>query len=821
MKRRHKPATGRTRSSVLALLALGAICMSVGPGRAQSLPSYYERSGFLAAPPAAVGDGLLGFANPANLALLAQPELRFYWSTEGDEVFSIGDWGAFTGSRHLGFAVQRQLVADVGVTDFKLSTAGGTRALAWGVGYGWSSGKRDAVGRAKLISVGAISRPSRYWSLGVTGNFTLEDSESEGIVELGWRPLGTPQLTFFADAAARDGVRLVDSPWSIGAAAEVAPGVRLVGRYFESEAFTLGLSLNLGSSGSGAGGQSHFDSDAKHAFTSHYVRVGGQKPSFANRFGSGTRYVPFSLKGRTDYLKFKHLDSGTNRLLDLLRNIQAATNDHRVAALAVNLSGMRIRSEHGWEVREALGKAKAAGKKVVVFIDRPGMTGYHLASVADKIVMDPEGSMMLSGYATSRTYFKGMLEKLGLGFDEWRFFKYKSANETFSRDSMSEADREQRQTYVEDLYESTRADVCTGRGLTTEQFDALIDTTTFFMAEDALSTGLVDTLGRWSDRDAVLRDLNGQTKGAIGQASLLANSVASPAWGSLPKIAVVYALGVCAMDEGINARHLEQVVNGLTNSKAVKAVVLRVDSPGGDGLASDVVAQALRKCSAQKPVIISQGQVAASGGYWLSAYGDKILAGPGTVTGSIGVIFGWVYDKGFGEKFGLSSDLVQRGKHADLGQGIRIPFTPLTVPARNLTPDERKKAERIIRRAYDHFVKIVAEGRGISDERVREIGEGRVYSGVKGKELGLVDEIGGLLAALSLAKAEAGLAPDAEVKIIEIPDTKGFFNLQQVSPVSVQVADEPVVKFIKLVTEKRGAPLPVLIPGTYPEFEQN
>ena len=144
-----------------------------------------------------------------------------------------------------------------------------------------------------------------------------------------------------------------------------------------------------------------------------------------------------------DHLRYQYLDAGTLRLMDILKDIRAAVEDPRVSALAVNLSGLRIRAEHAWEIREELKRARAAGKQVLIFIDRVQMTGYHLASVADRVALDPQGSIMLQGYALNRTYFKGTLEKLGLGFQELRFFKYKSFAEALSRESMSEAEREQ------------------------------------------------------------------------------------------------------------------------------------------------------------------------------------------------------------------------------------------------------------------------------------------------------------------------------------------------------------------------------------------
>jgi protease-4 len=258
----------------------------------------------------------------------------------------------------------------------------------------------------------------------------------------------------------------------------------------------------------------------------------------------------------------------------------------------------------------------------------------------------------------------------------------------------------------------------------------------------------------------------------------------------------------------------------LEKDRDVKAVVFRVDSPGGDGLASDLVAEALKRCAKKKPVIISQGQVAGSGGYWISMYGDEIVAGPNSVTGSIGVIGGWIYDKGISEGIGMTSDFVKRGKHADMGYGITLPFLGLRIPARNLTRDERARAEEIIKDFYDIFVEKVASGRNMTVEEVKKIAEGHFYSGIDGKKIGLVDEIGGLMTALAIARMKAGIEADDEIDIIEMPKYKGWFDVMpDISPFSAELENNEVYQYLKMASERPGRPLPMLLPGTYPTID--
>jgi protease-4 len=276
------------------------------------------------------------------------------------------------------------------------------------------------------------------------------------------------------------------------------------------------------------------------------------------------------------------------------------------------------------------------------------------------------------------------------------------------------------------------------------------------------------------------------------------------------------------MDYGINARRLEKAFLKLAKDDNVKAVVFRVDSPGGDGMAADVVAQALRKCAEKKPVIVSQGQLAGSGGYVISMYGDTILAGPNTMTGSIGVIGLWIYDKGLGDKLGMTADYVKRGDHADLGFGVRLPLLGIQVPARNLTEEERSKMEVLIKRYYEDFVNKVAEGRGMEASEVEKIAQGRFYSGSEGKEIGLVDEIGGLSDAIDLARAAAKIPGNRNIKIREIPERMGIFGFEgYVNLISKKsVRDEPVVKFIEMIVERPGYPWHMMEPTTYPIFDE-
>jgi protease-4 len=600
--------------------------------------------------------------------------------------------------------------------------------------------------------------------------------------------------------------------WSAGVAVEAMAGVRITGRYFDTKAFSLGLQFSLGRLGLES--QAQYDAGHKHAYNSYGVRVGAyDRNIIASYCTPKSRFVEIGRPGRIGYQRYVLFDD-TQTLNSLLNTIDAAKEDPTVAGIAINTSGIETDAEKLWELREKLREFKATGKKVFIFVDRGGIELYHFASVADKIVMDPDGMIALEGYVAGRTFFKGTLEKIGIGFDEWRFFKYKSAEENYSRDKMSEADREQRQKYIDDWYAIAKDDICEARHLSSEQFDTLVNNGVLFTAQEAKERGLVDSLGRWE----VVKDLAKQStdsESPFASPSSLAqfNLPYDNAWGEPPRIAVIYALGVCAMDEGITARKLVKDFQAAIDDSRVKAIVLRVDSPGGDALASDYIADAMKQAKGKKPIIVSQGYVAASGGYWLSMYADTIVAAPGTITGSIGVIGGWFYNNGFKEKLGMSTDFVKIGAHADLGFGMRLPLVGVMIPDRNLSVEERARAESFIKTYYKEFIDKVAFGRKMKVDRVEAIAEGRVWTGLDGKRNGLVDVLGGMATAIDIAKVRAGIPKDREVTIVELPK-KGLFDFSVFAPrlfgIETKIVSDPAIELMKFRLQHNGRPLPML-----------
>jgi protease-4 len=440
------------------------------------------------------------------------------------------------------------------------------------------------------------------------------------------------------------------------------------------------------------------------------------------------------------------------------------------------------------------------------------MEEYHFASIADKVILDPMGTVSLNGYLIGRTFLKGSLELLGLEFRELRYFKYKSAAENYARKDFSAADREQRQRLVDENYKLAQRDICEGRNFTPSYFDKLVDSSFIYLPEDALNVKLVDTLARWNDIGEIIKYYEQEKKNLVNASSLEEFNLPNDYWGSKPKIAVIYAIGGTGMDDGIKARTLVKYVEAAMNSENVKAIVLRVDSPGGDALAADLIADVLRKGKGKKPIIVSQGYVAASGGYWLSMYADTIVAAPNTITGSIGVIGSFMFNKTLKEELGLSVDHVQKGKFADLGFGATLPFIGITIPDRDFTKEELTAAETGIKTLYKDFVTKVSLGRKKSFDEIEKIAQGRVWSGSDGLKNGLVDVLGGLDVAIKIALDKTGLT-NKEYEIIEMPERE-WFDLNSFLPsflrIEQKITEDPFIRDLKFRLQYNGIPMPLL-----------
>lgn len=456
-------------------------------------------------------------------------------------------------------------------------------------------------------------------------------------------------------------------------------------------------------------------------------------------------------------------------LFKALRALEAAAADDRIKGVYLRMNGTGGVAGTALleELRAALEEFKQSGKFVVAYNETYSQGQYYLASVADRICLQPEGGLDWTGLASNVTFYKGLLDKLDLNVEVFRptACKYKSAVEPFILDKMSSANREQMQELVNSMWNTISGDVCASRGIDSVQMRRITDNLEVTLPEEALQYGFVDELLYEDQMDDVLADL-GVACDDDGFRCVTLGEYAAQVGADLKNIsadqvAIVYADGQIVDGEGygkeIYGNTLAAKLADVRRNEKVKAVVVRVNSPGGSALASDVIWREMELLRAEKPVIVSMGSYAASGGYYISCPADVIVADRLTLTGSIGV-FGMVLDprEALKNKLGITVDGVQSNTSSDfLGKGP-------------LTPVQRSMIMRGVDKVYSTFTKDVSEGRNLPLERVLEIAGGRVWSGEDALEIGLVDACGGLKTALALAVDKAGLGE--EYRIVEVTE---------------------------------------------------
>jgi len=795
------------KSFFVLFFALSSIALAQ-----RSFLSYYELSDFQMAAPGAYKFGLYGFDNPAMTSYLHDADMMIVASEKQSELKNFDRWGIFSGNSHSGSAILMIKDGSYSIKDYRLSLSFGSRVFSLGLGYGFIGGDKSHFGRSNIFKWGGLIRPNKYFSLGFHQTYSLDFPETESVVDFGVRPFANYPLTLFVDGSIFNDQKISDAGWSAGASWECIDGIRLNGRYFKDKSLIAGIELSFGKFGIGS--ISSFNTEQKYDFNSYMIRFGAIDRTIFD-FEEASKYLKLDLGGSIKYQKIAFFDK-SNTLFKVLKSIDIAKKSEKIKGIVINTSGISNNIEMLYEIREKLKDFKQSGKQVYIFIDRLGIQGYYFASIADKIIMDPIGNIVFEGFIMGRSFYKNLLSKIDIGFEELRYFKYKSAVENFSREKMSDADREQRQEIVDGWYEHTKEEISKSRHLSFAEFDDILNNKIFLNPKLALEKGLIDKIGRWSYVEKIMNEYDSKFKNDfVSIKELIEEPKPFDNKWSEPKknIAIIYAIGDCAMDGGIKARKLVEDLKFAAENSNINAIVLRVDSPGGDGMASDYIAQVVREYKSKKPIIVSQGMLAASGGYWLSMDATKIVSTPVTITASIGVISSWIYDKGMKDSLGISIDFVKKGKYADLGYSWGLPLIGLGLPVRNLSDDEKSQFEQSIKSHYQEFVQMVADGRKMNFDNVEKIAQGRVYLGEKAKNLGLVDEIGGLDFAIELAKKEAGILTDEDVEFIELPKTPFLsFAALITSIFGVEAKDviSPELEHFIFRVKNNGIPMPIM-----------
>lgn len=462
----------------------------------------------------------------------------------------------------------------------------------------------------------------------------------------------------------------------------------------------------------------------------------------------------------------------------LLTQLRKAKVDNRIAAIKLDIDFPNIGWAKSDELRDAIKDFRSSGKPVYAYMEMGTNREYYIATAADKVFLPPAGEIFINGFAAEAMFYKGSLDKLGIEMDVIQIGpKYKNAPDRYTKKEMGEGQREVINALLDEYFTRYATGIAESRKKTVEDVKAIIDNAPY-NATQAKNLGLID--------DALFPDqIDKEFKTALGyKTDDKLRTIRGGDYREIPsdslglnngeKVAVIFASG--AINTGrsssgfggeiVGSDTVVSAVNDAAADKSIKAIVLRVDSPGGSALASDLMWRAIENAKEKKPVVVSMSDVAASGGYYIACNANKIIAEPSTVTGSIGVFMGKPVVKGLYDWLGITNEYVMRGKNAGLFRETE-----------KWTPDERAKMVELTNSIYfDDFLPKVAKGRNKSAEEVNAIGQGRVWTGTQAKANGLIDDFGGLEKAVSVAKELAGLPADRDARRVVFPEPKPFFD---------------------------------------------
>ena len=487
---------------------------------------------------------------------------------------------------------------------------------------------------------------------------------------------------------------------------------------------------------------------------------------------------PLSLLFSNDYIIYG--------LDDILSSIKKAKENENIKGIYIQANYLNCGYSSLEEIRDALQDFKESGKFIVAYADTYTQGLYYLSSVADKVLLNPKGMIEWKGLAASPIFYKDLLDKIGVEMQIFKVGTYKSAVEPFIATEMSPANREQITVYLNSIWQQITKDVASSRHISVDELNAAADRMMLFQpAEESVKCGLADTLIYKNDVRNYLKRMAGidtdDDMPVLGLEAMTNVKKNVPKDKSGNIVAVYYASGeiidyettsplASGAEPMIVASEVIKDLRDLKDDDNVKAVVLRVNSPGGSAYGSEQIWYAVSELKKEKPVIVSMGDYAASGGYYISCNADTIVAEPTTLTGSIGIFGMFPNVKGLTDKIGLKFDVVKTNQYADFG-----------ALGRPMNDGEKSLMQMYVNQGYDLFLTRCSDGRDITKEELDKIAQGRVWTGNTAKELGLVDELGGLDKALDIAINKAGI--EGGYTVMSYPTKKGFFeSLMETSP---------------------------------------
>ncbi len=724
--------------------------------------------------PAAMADGPGGLRyNPATVGVDPEFALNYYHSYS-DSSFK-GDNALYTAFRGLGFAIEW---VGSGVTaDGKSYTLGlathGQKTFAVGSSYQWRSSDDPVQNKSHFWSTGFVWRPNNLLSFaGVAQNYNRMKV-----------PTGRSDAEFVYSAALRlfDGRWLIGGDWyqttsqnlgdgtyRIASTFDVRDGLTLYGDYKEDESYFLGVKLNMSSWF--VGSHSAFDSERSYRGGVGYVGI--HKTRRKPLVNYVREIARIDLSGDIpDRPQARNLfGPETPTTFDYLSVLEKARTDPEIRAVVLRIHNPELGWARRAELRRAILRLRQSGKPTVAYLD--GMVSnseYYLASAADRIVAPPISTIDVIGLRSEVTFAKRLLDKLGIIADLEHVGDYKNASDLLTRTEMSPEHREAVTALLADLDQQWVEALAERRDVQSDQVRGWIEHGPY-VSVDAQQAGLIDTVVYADEIDGIVREMSGKFWRQVGMRELEERVYERRGWAEPPQVAVIFAEG--AIEEGadrseflngdvMGSATIGRAIRNARNARHVKALVLRVNSGGGSVFASDEIWREVERTIGKKPIIVSFGDVAASGGYYIACRADSIFAMPNTITGSIGVVSGKLDLSGLYDKIGLDKEAIARGPYANIYSSNGT-----------FTDEERAVIRSQMMRAYDHFVELVAEGRSLSTDSVYAIAQGRVWSGFAAHERGLVDRYADLHECITVAARMAGVRSGDDVDVVMLPERR-------------------------------------------------
>jgi len=731
----------RLQASFVLVFMLAVVC----PASAEriALPEglfYYQPAG-------SVFGAEATWVNPAGLAVYGQPSYQFMAEYSDGEYAK--SWGGVSSASRLAFAYRKLYNPDG--DDYKEQIYAAAFALGRhvyvGSSYRYFKEGPGIYHKKHFWNIGFVIRKSPIFSWGAVfsnlnrGRVDGERTETEQRYSLAYRPAGG-KLTVSADMFLSTGTRLSNADYVYHVEGTPYPGLYLNAFIDSDKNFQIGFRANLLKYF--VGERSSFSRDGDHYGTT--VFAGGtsvRQPSLIRERG---RRLSMSMSGRpaenpTQPVFGRKRQSFVSYLLTIYR----AADDPSVSELIVNLNGLSLGFGQAQELRDALVYFKSRGKQVTCHIKTANNIAYYVASAADQILIPPVSQLNLIGLRAELTFYAGTLDKLGVKIDLMRIGEYKTAAETYTLREGTEENRRQINRILDDLYAQFVAGIADGRGIPADSMADIIDNGPFTSAE-AIEYGLVDGL---SYRDEVKKNFLTSLP-EVSFRRYLTDTLQNDSWRRRPTLAVVVAEGEVSTNRrstrpfsrpsDVTPRLMDRAFSQARRDSDVKGIVFRVNSPGGFALAGEDIYHSVERAGRRKPIVVSMGNVAASGGYYIAMPAEQLYACEGTITGSIGIYGGKADFSGLYDKLDLGKELYTRGRYAGMLSTIR-PFTD----------DERAKYLSHLQAFYGHFLNLVAQNRQLPVDSIDVLARGRVWTGREAMKVGLVDQIGGLKDALNFA----------------------------------------------------------------------